>query len=526
MSMINISNLTFAYDSSYDNIFENVSFQIDTDWKLGFIGRNGRGKTTFLNLLLKRYDYSGHIDAGVNFEYFPYCVDDPRDMTLTIVEQILPDIESWQIFRELNLLETDPEILYRPFSTLSNGEQTKVLLAALFLKENAFLLIDEPTSHLDASARERIAKYLNSKKGFILVSHDRTFLDRCIDHVLSINRTNIEVRKGNFSSWYADKEALDKMELARNEHLKQDIRRLEASARQSSRWSEKIEKTKTGTRVAGLRPDRGHIGHQAAKMMKRAKSIQSRQERAIQEKEKLLKNVETMDDLKLNQMKYHSHVLVSLKNINIGYFSPASAGNIPKQSAPADVWENGRCSNTDILHSNNIHTVCSNVSFEVCQGDRICLHGKNGCGKSSLLKLILGENAPLYSGELHIGSGLKISYVSQETSHLKGWLADFAKCHGLDETVFYSILRKLGFERVQFEKRIDEYSEGQKKKVLLARSLCEPAHLFLWDEPLNFIDIFSRIQIEELLLEYRPTMLFVEHDLAFREKIATRIIQI
>ena len=93
-------------------------------------------------------------------------------------------------------------------------------------------------------------------------------------------------------------------------------------------------------------------------------------------------------------------------------------------------------------------------------------------------------------------------------------------------SLFRTVLRKLGLERVQFEKRIEEYSEGQKKKVLLASSLCEPAHLFLWDEPLNFIDIFSRIQLEELLLASRPTMLFVEHDRAFREKVATRVIDI
>ena len=88
------------------------------------------------------------------------------------------------------------------------------------------------------------------------------------------------------------------------------------------------------------------------------------------------------------------------------------------------------------------------------------------------------------------------------------------------------MLKKLGLERIQFEKKIEDYSEGQKKKVLLASSLCEPAHLFLWDEPLNFIDIFSRIQLEELLLASRPTMLFAEHDRAFREKVATRVIDI
>ena len=101
-----------------------------------------------------------------------------------------------------------------------------------------------------------------------------------------------------------------------------------------------------------------------------------------------------------------------------------------------------------------------------------------------------------------------------------------AEKRGLDGALFRTVLRKLGLERVQFEKKIEEYSEGQKKKVLLASSLCEPAHLFLWDEPLNFIDIFSRIQLEELLLASAPTMLFVEHDRTFREKVATRVIEI
>ncbi|MGC4019003.1 MAG: ABC-F type ribosomal protection protein [Muricomes sp.] len=492
MSKIQVSNLTFAYDTSYDSIFENVSFQIDTDWKLGFIGRNGRGKTTFLNLLLGKYDYTGTISASVDFEYFPYTVENPDDMTLSIVESIHPTAESWQIFKELNLLDTDPEILYRPFSTLSNGERTKVLLAALFLKENAFLLIDEPTNHLDIRAREKVAQYLNSKKGFILVSHDRAFLDGCIDHVLSINKANIEIQKGNFSSWYANKQAEDNMELERNAQLKQDIHRLEDSARQSEKWSDKIEKTKTGTKVAGLRPDRGYIGHQAARMMKRSKSIQNRQQNAIQEKEKLLKNIETSEDLKLNPLVYHTDVLLSMENVSVSY------GDI---------------------------AVCRNISFTVRRGDRICLKGKNGSGKTTLIKLILGESIP-YTGNFQLGSGIKISYISQDTSWLEGSLTDFARIHGLEESVFKALLRKLGFDRIQFEKNIEHFSEGQKKKVLLAKSLCEPAHLFIWDEPLNFIDVLSRIQIEQLLEEYKPTMLFVEHDEIFQQKTATKVAEL
>lgn len=106
----------------------------------------------------------------------------------------------------------DPEILNRSFETLSSGEQTKLLLVALFLKKNQFLLIDEPTNHLDAIGRESVAKYLASKKGFILVSHDRTFLDKVVDHVLSINKANIDIQKGNFSTWQLNKDREDMFE--------------------------------------------------------------------------------------------------------------------------------------------------------------------------------------------------------------------------------------------------------------------------------------------------------------------------
>ena len=226
MSLIDVNKLSFGYDGSYDMVFEDVSFQIDTNWKLGFIGRNGRGKTTFLNLLLGKYEYKGKIHASVNFEYFPYHVNDKSRETLEILQEICPEVMEWEISCELAQLDVEDEVLYRPFETLSNGEQTKVLLAALFLASNAFLLIDEPTNHLDSAARDSVKKYLKRKKGFILVSHDRVLLDECIDHVLSINKTNIEIQKGNFSSWFHNKEQQDKFELAQNEKLNKDIKRL------------------------------------------------------------------------------------------------------------------------------------------------------------------------------------------------------------------------------------------------------------------------------------------------------------
>lgn len=134
---------------------------------------------------------------------------------MEIVNELISGHEEWEIFRELSLLSVEADVLYRPFATLSNGERTKVLLAALFLKENSFLLIDEPTNHLDMEGRALVSRYLNTKQGFVLVSHDRAFLDACIDHTLSINKTNIVVQKGNFSAWWGVKQMQDAYESAK-----------------------------------------------------------------------------------------------------------------------------------------------------------------------------------------------------------------------------------------------------------------------------------------------------------------------
>lgn len=491
MSLIDVTDLTFYYEGSYDEIFSHVSFQIDTDWKLGVIGRNGRGKTTFLNLLLGKYEYEGAISAHVEFDYFPYEVKDGSRMACEVMADIAPGSEEWELMRELNLLKVDIEALYRPFCTLSYGEQTKMLLAALFSGEDRFLLIDEPTNHLDTYSRRLVADYLNRKKGFILVSHDRNFLDACIDHVLSINRKDIEVQRGDFSSWYANKEAEDRAEIEQNERLRAEVKRLEAASRQSGSWSDKVERTKKGQRVGGLRPDRGFIGHKAAKMMKRAKVLEKRQNKAIEQKAGLLKNIDVAESLKIHPEKYHADRLLELKDVSL-YYGEKKA--------------------------------CSNVNLEVRRGERICLSGRNGCGKSSVLKLILGEEIA-YTGLFEKGAGLTISYVPQDASWVQGSLRRFAEEYGLDESLFKAILRKMGMEREQFEKDMSQYSAGQKKKALLAKSLCERAHLYIWDEPLNYIDVLSRIQIEDLLLDHAPTMIFVEHDEAFQDKVATKIVE-
>ena len=491
MSMIEISNLTFAYDGSYDNIFENVSLRLDTDWRLGLVGRNGRGKTTLLRLLQHKYEYRGTIRADMPFDYFPFAIPDPDKDAIGVIEDVQPDYEYWQLAREMHRLEMSDEILYRPFRSLSGGEQVKLLLALLFARDNRFLLIDEQTNHLDAEARALVADYLKTKRGFLLVSHDRAFLDGCVDHILSINKTNIELQKGNFSSWFANKERQDAFEQAENDRLRADIRRLDEAAKRAARWSDKTESEKH-VRNSGLRPDRGYIGHKSAKMMQRAKSIEARRLDAAEEKAGLLHNIERADDLKLHPLAYRAETLAELTDVAVQY------GDAP---------------------------VVEGVRLTVRRGARIALTGRNGSGKSSLLKLIAGQDIP-HTGTVRLGSGLIVSHVPQDASFLSGSLSAYAEACGIDRTLFFAILRKLDFARVQFEKDMADYSAGQKKKVLLARSLCEQAHLYLWDEPLNYIDVFSRMQIEQLLTACQPTLLFVEHDRTFCDKIATETVRL
>ncbi len=487
---VSIRNLSFTYDGSYTPVFENVSFNFDTSWRLGLIGRNGKGKTTLLRLLQKQYTHQGHIDMPLTPVYFPYPVEDDSQNTREVMLSAAPDAEEWQLICELNQLEVDDSVLDRPFSTLSKGEQTKALLAALFARDDAYPLIDEPTNHLDTHGRNLVAEYLRRKDGFLLVSHDRAFLNRCIDHVLSINRSDIWVMQGNYNTWEARLNQQNEYEQGRNEVLRRDIRHLEESARRTAEWSNKVEATKIG----GHTYDRGAVGAQAAAMMKKSMSTLRRRERAIEEKRSLLHNVEKVGELKLTVLRHPKDVLISVASGKVAY-------------------------------DDGSHTVCENVNFVLRRGERLAMSGPNGCGKSSILKALAGMGGSL-AGDVSVAPNLIISYVPQQTDDLRGTMDDFISRSDIDETLFKAILRNMDFTRDLFERPLEKMSQGQKKKLLLARSLCIPAHLYVWDEPLNYIDVLSRVQLEGLLQEYAPTMLLVEHDAMFLERVCTSTLEL
>lgn len=492
MATITLSHLTFGYDGQTE-LFHDVSFDLDLSWHLGLVGRNGRGKTTLLELMQGQHDYAGKISVPTKLRYFPQPIQDETQLTLYAMQEA-STAEQWQLERELNLMHGDPDILWRPFNLLSGGEQTKVRLALLFAEDSGFALIDEPTNHLDAQSRRRIADYLQHKAGFIVISHDRSFLDTVTDHTLAIDKQAITLYAGNYSVYAAERERQNDFERQENAKFKRDIGRLKQSSRDKHDWSLSRESDIHGDPHVKGSGGTGHAGFvtaRAARLMKKSKVLEHRMDQEIAGKAQLLKNIEDVPELSINTVPDHHDVYVHVADFTLSY-----AGR----------------------------PLFAPLTFDVRRGERVALAGPNGIGKSSLLQVLLGQFSGTTAGTLSFPPSLTFSLSRQLYADNTGTIADFAAAHHLNYQDLLNNLKKLGLERLAFTTPIERLSAGQQKKVELAKSLVTPANLLVWDEPLNYLDLYNQDQLAASLLKHQPTMLFVEHDRAFIARIATKVI--
>lgn len=523
MGNITIRNITFSYTDSYDTIFENVDIDINAQWKLGLIGRNGKGKTTLLKLIAGELKpSSGTISMPMETEKFPFeiedenlsvrnvikdCVGSFAKMELNLRELLLKndqnasieyaallnrynelggyEIES-SIEKELKKMKLEPSILNQKFVSLSGGEKTKIKILALFLKGEKFLLIDEPTNHLDLFGRATLANYLSKKKGYILVSHDQEFLDSCVDHILSINKTTIKLNKCGFSQWDENRINNEKSEMKKKENLLDEAEKLENASAAARGWSFSKEKGKKKA------IDSGFEGRRSAKMMKRAKSMENRRDKRLEEVKTLLKDYEERKVLEIKQEK------------------------IPRKKY-LGVY--------DLSYTIDNKTVLDSVNFQLDQGDRLWVKGVNGSGKTSLLKIISGETGN-YTGSVKKYNGINISHSHQDIESCETTVEEYRMMCGSNRTVFITILDYFNMDIEYLDKKISMLSEGEKKKVEIAKTLSNTSEIYLWDEILNYMDIYFRIQIEEAIFKYNPTLIFVSHDESFGNKIATKILDL
>ena len=524
MSLITLNNIDYYYVSPEEKLFSNLTLNVSTEWKLGLIGRNGGGKTTLFNLINKKiYPVKGSIYSDTKTSYFPYRNINQCDKTLNVIKEniapfsyleIMMDslsakgdkesieeygkcLEKYQDFngyeieamieKEFHELGLSPDLLNRNFETLSGGEQTKALLVSLFLKKASYPLIDEPTNHLDMEGRQVLGEYLSKKKGFLLVSHDRHLLDLCIDHIMSINKSDVKITKGNYSQWKHNADLEEEFKKKKNENIKKEIKSLETAARKRRQWSDKKEKE-----IAGSGNEKGFISHRSAKLMKRALNIERRKHKKLEEKKTLLKNIEKERILKLDVQAKSTIKLLSISNANL------------------------RLGNKLIL---------DNFSLTVNKGERVAIIGSNGCGKTSLLRIFMNK-LKLDEGLFYKPNYVTISYARQSPLWDNGYLRKILRSEKIDETKFRNIMGVLGVTGNIFERPLETFSKGEIKKIELCKSFLESYDLFIWDEPLNYLDIMSREQIERVVLKYMPTLIFTEHDKTFIENIATKAIRL
>lgn len=487
MQTITIRNLNFAYPGQ-PALFTDCNLDFNSNWRLGLVGRNGRGKTTLLQILQGRWDYRGRVTSKLNFAYFPLKITDQTLLSGDALLAACPNqaLEQWQIERELGLLGVDPALLWQPYQTLSGGERTKVQLATLFAQDNSFFLLDEPTNHLDLPGRRQVAAYLAHKQsGFIITSHDQDFLDQVIDHTLVIEPHQLVLSQGNYSAYRRHKEQRDQHAQATNHQLKAEIKKLTAARQQRLQWAQRAEGEKKGNAHA----DKGFIGAKAAKMMKKTIATANRLDQAITERQGLLENVEEVVPLTLNYQPAHQQTLLSLDQVSL-----ALAGR----------------------------QLFRPLTCTVHRQEQLALIGPNGVGKSSLIKAIAGRFTGELSGKISRPTWITVSYVRQDYATNTGSLRQFADRYSLPYDLLLSLLRKLGMDRATFTVPIEQMSMGQQKKVELARSLLTPAQLYVWDEPLNYLDTYNQQQLIQLVKEYRPPLLFVEHDQHFINAVASQ----
>ncbi len=490
MTTISLNNLNFSYPGQ-DPLFQNLTLSWDSSWKLGLLGRNGRGKTTLLNIIQGKLGPKGAVSSKLSFASFPLNIEDPTNLTWYALDTNLPQ---WQVERELEQLNMSADLLWQPYDTLSGGEQTKVQLAAVFADDTAFILLDEPTNHLDQASRQELAHYLKSKKqGFIVTSHDEAFLDQTIDHVLAIERTGVELEAGNCSSYLGQKQRRDQEAKNANAKLKKEIKHFKAAQQQRQVWAQSAE-SETRKKKNDQRGflDRGFVSHKAAKMMKKSTVMAKRAENAIAAREGRLQNIEEAVPLTMNYEPDHHDLLLEVKDVSL---------ELPDR---------------ELFHG---------LNFEVKKGQCVALAGPNGCGKSSLIKAICGQFEGKVEGQLNLAP-VDLSLVRQNYDDLQGSLQDFAGANHLAYNELVNMLRKLGLERSALQTPLEHMSQGQRKKTELARSLLTPAQLFIWDEPLNYLDGYNQDQLLDLIQTVKPALLLVEHDRRFLESVADTVIEL
>ncbi|MBR5156497.1 MAG: ABC-F family ATP-binding cassette domain-containing protein [Clostridia bacterium] len=513
MILMNLSKIKKAFGT--DVLFDDVSFSIDEHDKIGFVGANGTGKTTLLKIMLG--DLSD--DGGEIFKNNRTAIGYMQQQTnltseKTVLDELMTVFEHlMQMERDLEQLSHDIESgngdaldlakkqyalqeryeqeggftyksvakasllglgfneneLYMDFNSLSGGQKTRVFLCKILLSQANLLFLDEPTNHLDIQSVEWLEGFLRDYKGaFVVISHDRYFLDKVANKIFELENGRLTVYNGNYSEYIRQKEENRKAQERKFENTQKEIARLEGIVEQQRRWN-------------------------------REKNIKTAESK-LKMIDRLEQTLDRPDDLP--------------EGMRFSFPVNRRGGN--------DVIE---CS--DLSMRFGTKELFKNAALHITHTERVFLLGPNGCGKTTLFKLIMNELEPL-GGTVKLGTNIDIGYYDQTQDHLdytKTVFAEVADAYPkMTQTQVRCALAAFLFRGDDVFKLISELSGGERAKVSLLKLMLSGSNLLLLDEPTNHLDIASREALEDALMSYEGTLFVVSHDRYFINKLAHRVV--
>lgn len=540
MTLIQANNLAKSFDQGLTYIFRDVHFTIDEGKHIALVGANGSGKSTILKILAGLEDGEGVVQRrrGLRIGYqvqepsfgqevtvqdvLNECFREVQNLRerLDVLETMMSSVERGQltevleeygvllerfeilggytfeqeIFRVVTGLGLKEADLTRRARSLSGGEKSKLLLACRLLEKPDLLMLDEPTNHLDVDSLEWLEAFLQGYVGtWIIVSHDRYFLDQVAGEVWELERGQIERYTGNYSQYVEEKERRWKHQWAEYEKQQREIAGLHQQIQDQRANAAKAEKN-AWSRISDGDPN--FWAKKAAKVAKKAKVAEAKYDKLL-----TTKRVDKPFEEREIKIKFPVETNTS--------------GTILHVKELAMAYEPGE-------------TLFQDLSFSLSSQSRVGVVGPNGAGKTTLFRLILGEIQPV-AGEIVTSGRIQIGYYSQGQENLndtQSALENILSTCRVDETTVRNILGCVKMEQEKVHVPVRFLSGGEKSKVQLCKILLSGANLLILDEPTNHLDIACHEAIETALLQYPGAILFISHDRYFLQKLADSIVYI
>ena len=519
MFFIQGKNIGYKYEERQDSVFVNLNFTIDHTSRIGLIGNNGCGKSTLIKILGGIIsDYSGcianlnRLKAGylpqeaaenqqgslADFLWLAACADLAGIRRELLLQSDNADL--WNVYADLDGFDFEIKIdswldrfglaelpLDQPFNQLSGGEKTKAALIRVLLTEPDWLLLDEPTNHLDEEHLDWLENFLlETRLPYIIISHDRRFLDSCTKTIWEIHKGGLQEYGGNYSLFKQEKEEEFARKTVEYQQAKRKISKLKETFQMLKQGAE-THQPSTGTE--GNSVTYNCVTNFAKYAMQKAKNVEHRMEKMIEKAESEKPFIEKKRKISFQENSRENRTVLTVKNLFFAY---------------AD------------------QQILADLSLKLVQGDKIAVTGANGSGKSTLLKILAGQLAG-FDGEIIINNGVSAGYYAQEYENLdydKTILEEVLQGDNLKQTQARTILGCLKVKEELVNSKISTLSSGEKSKTALARLLVANPDLLILDEPTNHLEIEARENLEKALKEYTGTLILVCHDRRFREAVA------